>query len=219
MVVVMGIAAVLTLLSATAFITVRDKALVDQTAENIVSDIRDAQNRAFSVELDGSDSTKAWGVKLNGGNGAAVGYHQLVSYYMNDPANEAAGLAINESRSKSEQSVKIRPIRYFNGTSGASGTFSNNGTYYLVFTSPFAETYLFSNNGETYPCGAAAGSTACHFRKSTKPTEEWDHIAGTSPFSPSWFKGYPNGSLVIEVTKGIHAARVIVRPNGDTYIE
>lgn len=151
----MGIIAVLMLLSLTGFFVLREQAIVDQTAEGLLSSIREAQNRATSISPDrAGNDTKVWVVNVAGNN------FSLISIFDNGSGGVTS---YTESQNLNPQATSISI-----GLSGGTTT----GSASVAFTSPFAEAYLLSSG----PCIAGE----CSWSRSTKPTEEWEIAAGTA---------------------------------------
>jgi len=73
MTVVMGIIAIIFLLGAGAFISARDQYIVDQATEEIITRVREAQNKSISVQRgSGGESVKVWGVSLHSGRAETI---------------------------------------------------------------------------------------------------------------------------------------------------
>jgi len=145
MAVVMGIIGVLMLLSVSAFFSLREQSMVDQVTEELLSVIREAQNRATSISPDreGND-TKVWAVSVANNN------FSLISLYDGGVTTERANI--------SPQQTTI-------SVSGSGSTPIDSG--HIAYASPFAEAYLLSNT-------LCSDGVLCNWSKSLKPTEEWE---------------------------------------------
>lgn len=127
MVVVMGIIALLMLLSASAFVLVRDQNIADQTAEELLSTIREAQNKAVSVSKNGELETKVWGVEVSSNNFSLIAL---------SPENTTlAQTDIKSDVNPQNTTIKI--------TDGNGATI--DGAVAITYNTPFARS--FSYNG------------------------------------------------------------------------
>lgn len=120
MVVVMGIIAIITLLGAYALIAARDYYALDAATEEVITAIRDAQNRSVSFmqsEIEENRPTKAWGI------------------YFDDVNNQVKYVSIQEGASEEKPEGLIAEI------SSRVEISSTNGDH-VYFASPFATTYL-----------------------------------------------------------------------------
>lgn len=116
--VVMGIIALLMVVGAGAFFSVRDQYIADSATEEAITAVREAQNRAISFSQGTAGSTKAWAANFNANDGLS-----LVSLRVDSNG---------QSEHHTEYDYKI-----------ASGTTLSSPNYYIYFTSPFGTTYLF----------------------------------------------------------------------------
>jgi hypothetical protein len=189
----MGIMAVMMLLSASAFLTIRDQYTVDQTAEELLTRIREAQNKAISISKDSAgNETKIWVLSVSNNN------FDLVSFY--DQGSNL--LSFIEKDDLNPQSTNISA---FEVTGTAEAPIS--GSSYVAFAAPFAKTYLLADDSCTGNDGG------CEWVRSTRPTEEWEITSDQQALLDE------TQSLKYVVQKGVHTTAVIIKANGDSYIE
>lgn len=209
LVVVMGIIAILMLLSASAFVLLRDQAEVDQTAETLVSTIRDAQNRAVSIMPNKNDiDAKVWAVSIT------MNDFSLSSIY--GTGDNKLGTLI-ESSQINPQGTTITVER-----DNGRGTIAPISSGYIAFAPPFAKTYPLSNSlcnaANNIPAKGAvvtdpAPSIGCTWWPSTKPTEEWEIKNGGATLLGS------SESLVVTIERNSASTKVIIGGNGDAVIK
>lgn len=127
MVVVMAIMAVISSIGVGGWIATRAQSQVDQAAEYLVTEIRDAQNKAFAVEKVSGQETRAWSVFLqDGGNSVNSG-----SFYL--PAGSEF-LSLNNSESRSFQQIEFRAM--------VDKKRSFSGQVYTSFATPFGTGFV-----------------------------------------------------------------------------
>jgi type II secretory pathway pseudopilin PulG len=192
----MAIIAILMILSATAFLTIRDQVIVDSSAEEFLTAVREAQNRAISVTPDSDgNTTKVWAAFSDADNFNLLSLFGL-------PTEEPEYLTtFIEKQNLNPQSTKIT----INATnSGSSEVLTET---YIAYASPFGKPYLLKNNS----C-ANAGNTICQWKKSSKPNEEWEVISSDVVVGGTDY-------IRVEFSRNEHVAAVIINSNGDARIE
>lgn len=148
MVVVMAIIAVLSTLSATAFINARNQATVSDDAERLLSALREAQNRSISItrgkDTDPDGETKAWGVALKGDSAELV-------YFDNISIPPSSSLIM-----QTQEPISLK----------SSLQVTDPNPSYIVYTAPFAKSYAMINSCTT-------PSDTCSWVKTSNPTQDW----------------------------------------------
>ena len=126
----MGIAALLMALGIAGFISTRDQAIVNDTTEKILSEIREAQTRSIAVKNDGANNTIAWALELNATKPSA----SLVAYNNTAPGVISRGTATP---------LTINPgVRIT--TKSPTTSIADGGVRNIVFSTPFADTQTFT---------------------------------------------------------------------------
>lgn len=146
MVVVMAIIAVLSTLSASAFINARNQATVSDDAERLLSALREAQNRSISITKGkdtGTGETKAWGVAL-GENPAKLVYFDNISI----PPSSSLNMQTQEYISLKSNLRVTTP-----------------SPSYIVYTAPFAKSYAMADS--------CTPPDTCSWVKTSNPTQDW----------------------------------------------
>lgn len=201
----MGIIAVLMLLSASTFVLLRNQAEVNQTAETIISTVRDAQNRSISITPDKNDNdAKVWAVSVNSTD------IKLLSLYAT-PDNKLGTLAEDTQPLPPRMTIRIK-------RDPGDGTLVVVPSAHIAFAPPFAKSYLLAsslcNTSVNLPPKGApitdpAASLGCTWWPSKKPTEEWEIKNPNSE----------NSKVIITLSQGNASANIIIKSNGDTEIE
>ena len=195
----MGMIAVLTLISVAALLSSQTQNMVDSMTQNILSNIRDAQNRSVSTTPGTSVATaKVWAYQV--GPVTATDTANSLYTYSNisgiglDAKPEATNTAFN---SAAKISITKDGVSYGN-------------TANIAFASPFGMVYI--SDGSNY--GACAWKT-----KDTRPAQDWfieSNSGCGSLISPTQNS---DSQLEITVTYKTISRKVIVRANGDSHIE
>jgi type II secretory pathway pseudopilin PulG len=201
MVVVMAIIAIISTFGISAFLNTRDQALVSDAAEKYLSILREAQNRSVSITKGKDTNNRAgtdtivWGVK----NDIVTKTFSLVYFDMAENSIRDA------SEYTQETPVLDSPITisssYINGLGGPNSP--DTSLRYILYSSPFAKT-----STATDPCN----TVDCYWMQSSSPARDWVMSAGN---------GFTNTSDYIRTVfsyKG-HSQSIVIRANGDSYLE
>jgi prepilin-type N-terminal cleavage/methylation domain-containing protein len=195
LVVVMAIIAILSILSASAFINARNQATASDATEQILSALREAQNRAISItkgsglnNVQTSDETKAWGVRINGN---AV---ELVYF---DAAPNTTAVVMERLQNNGA-------LRLTNGVT-INATLAGNSTLprYVIYTSPFAKPYTLVTDS----------NAANWILDQNSPTLDWNPGIGGNGFSNQ------TDTIRINIQYRGATQAIIVNSKGDAYIE
>jgi len=199
MVVVMAIIAILTTISATAFYSSRKQAVVNSTAQDILSTIREAQNKSVSVmSSKNGDDAKIWAFSSDPNNGE----YSLVYYAPTRDEDVKTGLGAAPER------TEVLPA----GVSVTASRYSNNPT--VAFTSPFGSAYLID--------GFHDGMDVCSFTtESTRPAKDY-YISTGSTAGCDFASTENNRNYEVVLTvhlDGAADALIRIKTSGDAYIE
>lgn len=139
--VVMGIMALLSILAVAAILLVKKTSLTDQAAEEILSEIRDVQNKSISVEYAPDKVTlpEVWGISISSVD------KTMKIFYITD-----------EGSYTSIHNVKTITYNYLASISINSGAITD---YYAMYSTPFGRYY-----GATKSCG---DNTGCSWVQNT----------------------------------------------------
>jgi prepilin-type N-terminal cleavage/methylation domain-containing protein len=205
MVVVIAIISFLFAIGIGALAGTRDQAKVSAAAEEILSALRDAQNRSVAVQKgDLGDSTKVWGVKVDN----TTNQVSLFYLFLADANNITNGLG--------GSIVKTLPIdpsvdvtTYFND--GNTGDVADTNLRYMMFTTPFGTAVTAENSCTT------SNVVGCGWGESpTNPSKEWI-IMHTTGAGEMFSKG-GNDKVKIKVRKGNFYYDIYFNDKGDSYI-
>lgn len=214
MTVVMAIIAVISLVTAAGFLGIRRQALVDAAADALLSDIREAQNKAISVMTDSTgQNIKIWGIgRFNDTNHTydLIGLYPLGATQLTVPA------LTYEKRTTLSPSIKIETIFSLDG---ATATELGPDGGFVAFSAPFGVSYLAK---ETY---YGNGSGGCYWQ--TNPTRvAQDYFLDSSPSvcGSNYVAANHNAGGEIKITLAYAtnsniSKTVVVKSNGDSYIE
>lgn len=122
----MGIIAFITLIGAYALISARDYYTLDAATEEVITAVRDAQNRSVSFMQGTGESTKVWGI------------------FFNNDANQVEYVSIREGSEGDIEEGTVEEI-------DSRITISTTGGDHVYFASPFATTYLMNECGTWEP--------------------------------------------------------------------
>jgi prepilin-type N-terminal cleavage/methylation domain-containing protein len=159
--VVLAIASVITLLTASSFLAVRQQLSVEQATEDILNSIRETRNNSLytKVQKDASGNsleTRAWSMRLD----AEGGDYTIYNYYENDSLLDrnsavAARKILNNSTIELTSWTGSRPI-----------------SAELAFSTPFGRSYL------------TTGTERITWGPTSLPTKEWT-VVDSDQFSDS----------------------------------
>jgi len=195
MLIVLGIIAILGLISEGALLANRNYQRLAGPVEEIVSLMREAQNRSISIVKDG-EYTKAWEFKLDGAT------------YSIKALNSDSGNLVESPTATPDSDIGNLPDGTAVNVSYSTGPSNNYSTFYATFSTPFARTYL----GSTAPADLSGNCTwndGGELR--TRPAKDWyiDPLCTTvlSPAAP--------GIATIDLTFKGNKITVTVNTNGD----
>lgn len=193
----MGIIAILSILSASAFISARDQAIVTDATEQLLSSLREAQNRAISVTRGGVDETKVWGVIIDkNNNNFSLVYldpkqpdaQSDINYFVKETPNINPDIAI-----ETEANGKI-----------------DIGNRYIWYASPFAKPYSTNWLCDGY---AGDGSGDCYWSEINSVPYDW---------APSGSYNHlinANSYVKITISYKNKSHNIRINSKGDVYIE
>ena len=206
MMVVMSIMAVLAILGVSAMYGANDMNVTEETAQNILSALREVQTKAISVTPDKGYSLpshpipKVWTVELNLNTNA----YQIDSYYL-PPAGTLTSY-LNTAAVTPRGGVDVTVERERNGS--VISTYSN-GQIFFSYSTPFARPYI------TIGSNMVAGTLPCKWALSTRPEQDY---AVSSLCSNSISSASDDVTNIIITYKNV--TKVIkVKANGDAYIQ
>lgn len=145
MMVVMSIVAIMSTMGISALISINSTLIADKAAEVILSDIREAQNKAFSVAVKPGSNTEfpvAWVVKFSVQNTPINYENQLVAQYLMNLGTDTTPNYVQTDYDSSRDAVLgdagFAPI-IIRKTEGA--TVSTVNDLYVYYTAPFGKFY------------------------------------------------------------------------------
>ena len=201
--VVMAIMAVLVTLTASALKSANNENVVEETTQNLLSQIREAQNRAMGVS--GVGGNKVWAVEIKK-NGTDYGFN-LVNYQNVSGTTLSIGGTLARY---SDKRVKIM-------TSIDSGGTSDNA--YLAYSSPFSRFYgTIDSNG-------CISGVNCEWNKSVRYEEDWEAVekSGSGYDDMIGLNKNPDRAMRILLSfnngSGQPSRVIVVLSSGDAYIE
>lgn len=212
MVVVMVMIAVLLLLGAGALMATRTQFTVDGIAEDILSTIRDAQNRAVSImDGPGVGTTKVWGVRLYDNGGGSFQY-RLVDFYSSGGTDLSGSL----------QTAKTLPggatleVKFRDGSGAVRSLNTDQAGVlgYVSYSTPFGKAYLTRDSltNKTKPACLWTNAPATQYKDYfPDPTRCGEYYVSANFNS--------NIDMVITITYRGQSKNIIVHANGDAYIE
>lgn len=199
----MSIMALISVLSVVALASLRTQADASATAEGLLTAIRDAQNRAVSVQQTGG-TTKAWMVSIS----------KTGQFYRLSPLNldgtgttltvNAPGTAITLPRGTT---IKT----YF--VNGAGVATEDSADRFVFFNAPFGKVSTSKNS--------CVSSVDCNWMM-TAPADEWV-LNSASPTTMGFFSSSNADTkerIKFEITYGSNLKiNVVVNEKGESYIE
>lgn len=199
MVVVMAIVAILSLLSGSAFIAARDQAIVSETAEEVLSSIREVQNFSIAVQdgnTNNSNETKIWGIFFTKD---APDYS---TFYYDAAPNSKIGATINATSKPLKTGVTI---------STSKGTDEDTSKRYIFFSTPFGKTNT-ANGGCSTAMNLATAPATCHWKEGVTADKSWVPVGVTS-------SNFANDEIKIKISYKGKTQSIVVNSRGDSYIE
>jgi prepilin-type N-terminal cleavage/methylation domain-containing protein len=199
--VVMGIIALLSILGLAALYSIRSEAIVNSAASDLISNVRETQNRAFSVKKDGTDDTKVWALKVD----AADNRYYLESFIYNSNLHDLdfkGGVT-----DYAVQTYELPPAVSLEITRSDDVPVSGNRLY-ITFAAPFAAARI----SEDVSCvnGILDG---CNWQESNKPSQEWEYQTPPSNYiSPT---NQSDIYYIVKFTSNSKSASVKIAANGD----
>lgn len=218
MTVVIAIMFILTAISATAFISARKHYLIDQVSENVITTIREAQNKAISVmDVEGKE-TKVWAVGFFDfhDKNADPGHENEKFFKLYGLSENGTTLSPTETKIYYPDSVKITYI-FTNGTPLSDfGDVEANKRGFIYYSSPFGKAYLSSSF-------ITDTATGCRWATdSTRPAKDYYLPSNICP-SNTYVNLNNNPTRFMEITvasvDGDVSQKIIVKSNGDAYID
>lgn len=197
MLVVMGILAVLSLLGVGGLIALRNQNAPELAAQDFLSNLREAQNRAFLVMNDSnSNPTKVWAIGLNPASDAT-------SYTLNSLFANGAILSNNTEKTFNTENVSISILKNDSSYTG--------GKLFVTYSSPFSKSYILNSKD----CTLLADN--CEWRESARPSKEWEPGVGTITYSSA--DKNSNDKYQINFTRNNVTRSVVIYSNGDAYVQ
>lgn len=193
----MGLVAVIAALTAAALGNARDQSIASDAAEQLLTAIREAQNRSISVTKGknaGVNDTKVWGVKI----GANV--FSLVYF---DATPDTSSVLTMQTQEAPSLYPGTTLTSVYHSSSGTTTTDTNR---YFTYSAPFGKPYSL-----TSACPGSGG--ACTWIEDTTPTKEW---------KPSGvYGGWASETDYVEITisyKG-QSHKIKINPKNEAFIE
>ncbi len=212
MTVVMAIIAVISLIAAAGFLGVRRQALVEAAADVLLSDVREAQNKAISVMTDSTgQNIKIWGI---GRFNDTSHTYDLIGLYPLGATQLTVPALTYEKRTTLSPSIKITTTFSLDGS-----TITELGpdAGFVAFSAPFGVSYLAK---ETY---YGSGTGGCYWQ--TNPTRvAQDYFLDASTCNLNYVAANHNASGEIKITladatNSNISKTIVIKSNGDSYIE
>lgn len=194
----MGIAAVLMILSLSAYINARNQAMVSDTTEQILSTLREAQNRAISVTNGvgtnkATHDTKAWGVLFTNNT------DNVYLMYWDALKGTSTGIVPGmQGGPKKNNNISVKTS--YNGA-------SDSGWRFIVYSSPFAKSYTMTSYSTSFFEWQ---------QRVNSPTQDWAPIGGVIGFTNPLIK---DEVRVVVSYNGRFTQTVVINRQGDSYIE
>ncbi len=211
--VVMAIIAVVFAIGVGAFINARDYSTLEESAQSLLSTIREAQNKAIGVDVTGVvnnpvQTPKIWSVEIKAGGTVNPPQFSIFSSYY-DPSSSAT--LIDSTRKTTVNPVTKITLAVIGGTGGTNDAVISNGssdTIRLSYSSPY---------GKTYICTQSPGT--CSWQASSRPENDWE--IPTSYTSKAFISETVNQgmSLTIKIEYKTLSKTITVRSNGDSYVD
>jgi prepilin-type N-terminal cleavage/methylation domain-containing protein len=209
--VVMGIIAVIVLIGITGLIGGRNNSIVNNAAEDLVTQVRDAQNRSTSIVTDSANPTtipKGWAVHVNGSG------YTLVAY----TGSGANSLTIDAPQYSSSNNNLIGGVRYSVAVKNNSGYNTSFNDVFVSFMAPYGTPYLYatSNNGDD--C-SVNNFSICKWADSGKSSGEWSLSATNN--NNILITRTSNADYSVYVTLSLNGATntVIINSSGDVSMQ
>jgi prepilin-type N-terminal cleavage/methylation domain-containing protein len=204
--VVMAIIAVIFAIGVGAFINARDYSTLEESAQSLLSTIRDAQNKAVGVDVTGvvSDPTKTpkiWNVEVKAGSVGNSPQFSIFSSYAN-------GATLTASTTKTTTTPVTNISLSLVGTGGAIINNGSSDTIRISYSSPY---------GKAYICTQTPGT--CSWQASSRPENDWEIPSGY--LSSAYVSEVNNQdmSLQITITYKNLSKTITVKSNGDSNVD
>lgn len=194
----MAVMALIALLTVGGSVSLRRQAEASDVAEKLLSTIRDAQNRAVSVQKY-SGATKVWAFEVD-----SVGNFFRLNAF-NEVGAELIATPLESFNLPSGVTVKS----YYVGGNGVSAI--DTSKRFIEFNSPFGRPFTSQN-----AC-ASNGADACEWTK-TDPADEWVLVGGGtgSTFVSNTAEEKIDFEITYDGDKKIH---VFFNERGESYID
>lgn len=209
----MGIIAIMLLIGVGTLIATRTQFAVDGIAEEMLSAIREAQNKSISVMEDSNPTsgytTKVWSVRLRQ-NGSVYEY-VLLGFDAYNNGSSLSGYVENNSLKQLPNGATLTvsypgaPGNTLNGNQGVLG--------WISYSSPFGKAYL------TKDSLTGTGTGGCAWKGPNPPFR--DYAPDPTNCSSYYASATHNQETVMKITINYQTqSKVInVQANGDAYIE
>jgi prepilin-type N-terminal cleavage/methylation domain-containing protein len=217
MMIVMGIIALLLVLGAGGMIGANDDNIADETAQGILSQIRDAQTRAVSITKDSAGNpTKVWAVDIPAVGCTSfspppakletslVSLSSIGASYLNTTYIEPA--ASTKVKPRGGVTICIQKIKMDNTYEG----FSTVSNAYATFSTPFARSHTTLN-------GLYTGFGLCMWKVSTRPEKDWE-ISASSCGNSKVIDNIVYKGMRAKITYKNSIRYLYVMANGDAYV-
>lgn len=194
----MSIMAVMMALGIGGLLAGRDQATLDKNVEELVTAIREVQNKTVSIESEyNGNNVKAWGIGI-------------------EPTRFRNKIFIVSSNNTSV--LRQSGLPYTNFDNGVTVATRINGNAVtaptVVYTTPFGNSYVINDNNACSCDAATCGS--CRWNESTRPTKDW--VVTPSNYSGMLSVGNNvSQNLEIIMTFKGQSRTIFVRGNGDVY--
>ena len=204
LIVVMAMIAILTLISVSALLSSRTQNTVDSMAQDILSNIRDAQNRSVSTVSGTAGPAKVWAYQIKFNSGTSSWDNSLYTYSEDRPPNGKLQGQIESTNTPFNPAATISIMK--------DGTLYNGDgkVVNIAFASPFGRPYISD--------GSNANNCRWQYLDS-RPAKDWFIDSVCSNLSSPATATATSSPLTIVVSYGNMNRSVIVGASGDAYIQ
>jgi len=201
-IVVMSIISILSLIGIGAFLAARDDAMINADADQIISRIRDYQNRSMAVaQASAANNTRAWGFKLDGSN------RQMEAKWLDNTP------ALNDPSSPDDINLNSA-LTYYSCPGGACTLVSSSTPLYLFYGTPFANTIATTDTNVCIgnPAGGCSWQNKAEYPKNSYIDSQDIMKDASGQLDPASF-------ILIQLDYKNRMVQVKVRSNGDASIQ
>ena len=214
--VVMGIIAILVLVSIGGLLAGRANSMTNAAAEQLVTQIRDAQNRATSISADKyGNLPKGWGVIVD----------TTTNSFETDSYTDGTNLQIERNKSgqtaeySSANDGSLGAVNYTVSAKDSAGNPLNGyaGNYahlFVTYMPPYGTPYIYVTNGSEDNTGS---SDPYRWVQSTKITREWQPLSTLGNLISR--TSNPNDSVYVKISYQNATSVVVINSSGDVTIQ